>query len=614
MQRPYDDDYGRVDFSSVFHHEFEDETVSALLADATIAVLQKNFGPVEKLLSQIESHAEYASALGEPVWAYIALQAGRDGQKDRARQVLRTANADEAACLNDLAVNLADVGEIESARKLMILASRLPSDHRFTLLANVAVCATINPQEFDRTASLEDGKTALDAAIRDLIAKGLPNKPTWDLLLTSFRYLNSLFLLGYQPADVGRILWSVHNILDQVQPYIRDIGSCYLTSQCIAFSKDLLSVNMALEKNKSSVDVLNAVLLYCVSGEGNPKLLHEMDQNISGYICLLIAALILEEEGDADQAFRAYDEVVSRYPQAAMLRARLAGFCFRQGDLDRADREAIQVVRAEPEYFELMRSVADHQQSLLERAVEQGLHERPADQDNYSDPNWAKKAWDAYDFSFRRFSRHQEVGVAINADWVSALENLLSQDPSIASVLNFGVFNGYFDKEIADKYPSVKFTGYDRYSEGIDLSTEAYKAENLSFLSRVSLDSVLEEAVGAGPAVLCHIRTCTTLYPAGVKDLYDRCHDAGIEYILGVEGAGFSFYAQKFISQSDPDRPPTVPLGTMVDHNYVKLLGESGYDVIDRQLRPYPIPFELRAFIGLYNLVTFVARRRGEKT
>ena len=58
---------------------------------------------------------------------------------------------------------------------------------------------------------------------------------------------------------------------------------------------------------------------------------------------------------------------------------------------------------------------------------------------------------------------------------------------------------------------------------------------------------------------------------------------------MGIESTGYSWQIDGFPDLDDFDRPPIVPLGIMIDHNYPRLLRDAGYRMSKRDLFMYPV-------------------------
>ena len=170
-------------------------------------------------------------------------------------------------------------------------------------------------------------------------------------------------------------------------------------------------------------------------------------------------------------------------------------------------------------------------------------------------------------------------------------------------------FAGSFLAELCLEKGAQVF-GFDRARPAIEKDRETFVAPNLRF-DWVDLGDVLDRAGQSGGAVaIAHVRTCSMIYPAGVEAFYRQCAQAGVEFILGVEGSGYSFATQRFTDSLDPERPAVVPQGLMIDHNYPRLLDQAGFEIIDSGIFPYLQMPPVRWLQHLISQFWFVARRR----
>lgn len=620
MARSYDHDYSVLEplfFFGGSEYLFEPGRLQKHAADKTISVIRAfcagRKDDVARVVLQAASLADWKWLLEEPIWAYLALNSGVADVKEQALAALQTKSATEAACINDMAAFLIAEKDYGLAFKLLQLLEGKAGFGRFTVIANKAVIAS-SSSDFPVTDELAVQAGQELENWRNAIQNGeLGAAFSFSLWIPhANRYLHALLKAGASDAAKTLTLRIILSTIEGFAPDVRDTAIDHMLLECLPLSRSLLDVvdRVLTEVSPESVagPLVKETVTYCLEGVADPDRLVELDRAASGILCLQLLACWHEENGSPQREIDCLTTLCNRYPQLFSARSRLASALYRSNRYEEAETEVGKLIELDPGHFESTKATADINQKLLEEGIAKGLLERPAEVDHYQDPGWARKAWDGYHFSFQRFTKHQEIGVAINAFWVESLSAFLLENPQVKAVLNFGSFNGYFDKALADRFPDCTFIGYDRYSEGIDLSRQAYQAPNLEFVSDQDIDGVLQKAKHHGPVVLCHIRTCTTLYPAGVSDLYERCAKAGIDYILGVEGAGFSYQAKSFIPQDDPDRAPIVPIGVMVDHNYPSLVSGAGYGMEQQSVRPYPSPLSLRYAIGLQNVVVFLAK------
>ena len=111
-----------------------------------------------------------------------------------------------------------------------------------------------------------------------------------------------------------------------------------------------------------------------------------------------------------------------------------------------------------------------------------------------------------------------------------------------------------------------------------------------------------------GARGLCRNITAERTHEAALAG--DRNRERLLAYILGIENTGYSFQLKGFPDFNDPDRPPVVPLGVMVDHNYPSLLAEAGYEMVSSERLVYPIIAPIRDNQEMIVPMCYVARRR----
>jgi hypothetical protein len=246
---------------------------------------------------------------------------------------------------------------------------------------------------------------------------------------------------------------------------------------------------------------------------------------------------------------------------------------------------------------------------LLEQGIAEGLEERPLEVDPYADKDWVGEYWDYYHFEFKNFTSRQCHSVFLNRLYMDSVADILRESTDIRCLINFGSFCGYFDHQVALRFPDLKVIGFDRDTDAIKRNREQFVAHNLEFRSD-DLDDVLGQACDLGAVAVAHIRTCTLLYPAGVRALYGACQRAGVAVILGIESTGYSWQIDRFPDPNDAERPPVVMFGVMVDHNYRQLLGETGYRMRQQDFFLYPLLSVVRSLQEQLIPMCFVAERR----
>ena len=308
-----------------------------------------------------------------------------------------------------------------------------------------------------------------------------------------------------------------------------------------------------------------------------------------GYLAVLGLALAYADRGELDREFECLERLIKLHPSYFRFPFHAANNRFRAGDHTLATEFAHSAIttyskRGFSEYYEAARYNA----GIMAQGIAAGLKERPEEVDNYASEDWVEDYWNIYHFEFRRFTYRENHSVFLNRLYVDSVEDLLGERPELRHVVNLGSFCGYFDHVLAESHPELSVIGFDRDEAVIDLNRHHFAAPNLDYQSE-DLDTVLKEAVAAGATVLTHVRTCTLMFPAGIAALYEQCREAGVKFIIGIESTGYSWQIDGFPDPSDLDRPPVVPLGIMIDHDYPRLLRDAGYLMTKRTPFMYPI-------------------------
>ncbi len=161
---------------------------------------------------------------------------------------------------------------------------------------------------------------------------------------------------------------------------------------------------------------------------------------------------------------------------------------------------------------------------------------------------------------------------------VSTLSGILSKDPSVKSVVNFGVSYAYVDSLLARKYPHVNFVGIDRSHFTRCLNEACFcHLSNMRFVAADIFDYLSTKTFEDG--VFFHCRTLTVLPPRFIEKLYLAAKSAGFKYIVGMEPMGISRQTGEPYEFSFEQRPSVVYRGIMCIHNYPEILRKAEYEV-----------------------------------
>jgi len=551
----------------------------------------------------------FKSLLVSPAFHFLRyLVLGGLGLQEKASEAIEECIARGGVpqgCANDLAVLLAENDLTDLAQRILEGQLREQPDN-LAAQTNLFAVAIAN----DDAEVAARGITILAAhkgAIMRFILesrksgfhKGIPSHDFLAVYLSAaLRWLRRVDWEGGELAEPGRSMvyfgFELIMALDSLPAFLRD--HCLMTIlKFTLVDSDVMHKWMRWGTGKfggtsASMASLKAGLDFnrCESGSEDALAALAADDD-DGFFALFGLALAYAEQGELDREFECVERLMKRHPHYFRFLFHAANNRFRAGDQTLANELAHKAISALgkagfSEYYE----AAQYNAGIMERGIAIGLKERPAEVDSYASEDWVEDYWNTYHFEFRRFTHRENHSVFLNRLYVDSVGDLLRERPDLCSVINLGSFCGYFDHVLAESRPELSVVGFDRDKAVIELNRRHFAAPNLDYRAD-DLDSVLIEAVAAGTTVLTHVRTCTLMFPAGVAALYEQCREAGVKFIVGIESTGYSWQIDGFPDPDDFDRPPIVPLGIMIDHNYPRLLRDAGYRMSKRDLFMYPV-------------------------
>lgn len=166
---------------------------------------------------------------------------------------------------------------------------------------------------------------------------------------------------------------------------------------------------------------------------------------------------------------------------------------------------------------------------------------------------------------------------------ISEVSKLLTDNPSIKKVINFGVSYAHVDSELAKLFPNVSFIGIDRSK-----MTQKYNQESFGDIKNLSFEAgdIFEylESSDQRDSVLFHMRTCVLLPKDFLEKLYKKSHNLGVKFIVGFEQIGLSRQTNIPYSFSDADQESVVFRIFMIIHNYPGILKNQGYSMVNSEL------------------------------
>jgi hypothetical protein len=235
------------------------------------------------------------------------------------------------------------------------------------------------------------------------------------------------------------------------------------------------------------------------------------------------------------------------------------------------------------------------------------LH-RVAKADVYDD-SFVTKCWWDYWKCFSSYHRYQEGTAWLGMSIRDRISNLITADPAIGQVIDFGVLCGHPNHCLALKFPHIDFVGIDRQDLIKRLNDEAFQAPNLRFVAGDILEQLPRTATGKGSSVLFHARTACLCYPEFLRKLYKQCADLGIKYIIMYEGLSLSKHYLRFFDYEDFPQEAFGVRGIMFAHNYPSYLRDAGYEVISNDRVVSSLLLNSHSDLGATN-VWIVARLR----
>lgn len=525
-------------------------------------------------------------------------------------------------CANDLAVLIAESGETVQAQRFLATHTASQSDEPGIQVNLLALAVTNGDGAGIESAGrrLLNRRQDVLAMVRRSEATGFHRgAPAYEFLTTFvtavLRQVRDVDWDGLGPAasarDLVLLLDEMVAGLDAMPAIRRDM---YLLAVLAVSRVDAATLGRALAwrvrqggAHSRARAVLAAAIAFTLDDAACERDIAELARTDDGALPLMALAMGHGQRGEIAEEHACIERLIGRFPGLPRFLFMAANNRFRAGERESADALAHAAVAAYAEgVADGLRADARSGADALAAAIAAGLHERAESVDPYAAKDWVRAYWDQYHFEFARFTPRQDFSAFLNHLYVATAGRLLAERPRLRSVLNLGSFCGYFDHLLATRNPDARVIGYDREDLAIDLNRRHFAAPNLEFRAG-HLDGVLAEATRHGPTLLVHVRTCTLMYPAGVEATYEKCRAAGVEAILGIESTGYSWQLDGFPDPFDGARPPVVPLGVMVDHNYRRLLADGGYRMIEQSLYAYPVVFELRPMQEQFVPMCFVA-------
>ncbi len=593
----------RASFSNYFLPELFDEEVRKAVQKAVSLGFKGQFIEAMDLLDRLQETAspdQVAVFINGPVYPALlfklAQQAGDPQTAEQMREIIQARGGNLVWCFNDLSVLLAERGDFAAAAETLAALHRdAPED--LTVLANLLAVSVVLGMEA-QTASTASAFSARRTGLAEMVAKGADPKfgPYRRLSGSIISNVTGTFVrYGRQDVTDDAVSETLENVFDAILAVIDALPDpdrdTYLAGvlEAVRWDKEVIvaMIDGGRLSPSRTVALLRAALAFqCVEPDAEARL-RKIAPDDNGRIALYGLALLAGEAGRLDEERGLIEQLLERDPNHSRPWFYLGSNRFRAGDFDAANEAAAKAIARSSGPSNEMISIAKAQALYLRKAIADDIPERWPEIDPYADVEWALNYWEKYLFDFEHLSYRQDNTTFLNKTYIETIGQMLARDPAISTVFNFGAFCGKPDFDLAQLYPDLTVIGFDRDKQAIAESSKRFVSPNLKFLAG-DLADALGEIPAAGRSVMVHIRTCTTLYPAGVRRVYAAAASAGIDYILGIETTGFSYQTVSWPDFSDPDQEPVVPLGVMVDHHYPNLLAEAGYGQFEQDLLLYP--------------------------
>lgn len=346
------------------------------------------------------------------------------------------------------------------------------------------------------------------------------------------------------------------------------------------FKKLLENETFTANRNRWLYNILLGAAEY---GSGNPEIaLYHFEKAVSlksttfAWHCIGRAYTAMDQD---EAAMNALAQGLVKHPDNMLLAAERATAAFRLGRKD----EANTIIKPALPSFD-----AEHENTLklqaeIEKAMAENLMERDGDSDIYDDKFVTDLWWD-YNFCFRRYNRFQEGSAHISHLIREHVGGLLAGRASDApAVIDFGVMCGAPNYQLARRFPEKQHYGVDRQPLIKTLNDAMYAASNMTFHDGSILDFLDQHGGKLNNGLMFHARTSVCCYPAFLKDMYKKCHAAGIKHIVAIEFMGLSKITRQFHDYNDPDHLSLALRSIMFIHNHVKMLEDAGYKVVEEK-------------------------------
>ena len=449
-------------------------------------------------------------------------------------QVVRL-NGDDFRCANDIATYLSISGRNDLARKRFDGLIEEGSDHPGPRLNQLALA--LNEGDEAGQARCITGFTNI---VRDFLGHFDVRQELDEVASILFLDLFQICLatgIGWlrgggcddpeQASEVEAAIVSLFASLDAHPGAARDkILYRVLASFAFDSAPALRNCLSGRGEGKGTLGLMSACLNFTLCKPGAEDALARAAETDEGIFALLGLAFVHAEAGDLEAEYSCLLAMIERAPDLSRTYFHVAGNRFRADDLKAANDWARKGMELSHQSMFEMAQTAEENVAYLERAIAEDLPERSSDIDPWQDDSYTTEWWEKYKYQFENYTKRQDFSAYLNHLYVSKIGELLAHDDGIKCVINFGSYCGHFDHVLAGLYGDKTIIGFDRDERSIEMNRRHYSAPNLEFRSG-SLEDLLDDTQLIGPSVITHIRTCTMLYPAGVRGFFEQCREGG---------------------------------------------------------------------------------------
>ncbi|HAT1993461.1 hypothetical protein [Legionella pneumophila] len=354
----------------------------------------------------------------------------------------------------------------------------------------------------------------------------------------------------------------------------RLINSSYFINQYrgnLVFDVITISVDYALGQLDSALNVSD----------------HYLTQE-QGIFFFLINAHIHRANNNVAGELEVLNRTLQLFPNDPMSYLSKIEFLVRNGNINEANILLQHIEFYVKQYLKHEIEIIKEASLDLELAVKNKLFTRSEKFDLYDD-NLTRATWIGYYERFVTQNKYQS-GDGNYFDFINKKLSAFIQEANIHYVIDFGSLCAGLIEKTARDAPQTKFIGIDRQKFVAELNYQAYKYENMIFESGDILDYLPKLSKVQGNKLFFHVRTSCLLYPHLLIKIYSEAAKAGVEYVMFVEGDGLSRDKLKFY---DFDTFPGLSIarkGSLINHNYKKILEYAGYQIISyERIKPHDL-------------------------